>query len=448
MSPHRYVSGFQIARQSIAVVLSVLMIPFASGTLLAQDPNGPPPAYAPLDPPALNQLVAPIALYPDSLVAQILTAATYPQQVTDANSWVQQTPGMPPQQRADTANGMPWDPSIKSLTAFPAVLDNLARNYNWTVSLGNAYYNQPGDVMNAVQAARYQAQQSGYLRTTPQQQVVYNDGLITIVPVNPAVVYVPYYDPWRIYGGWVVPYRGFYVAPPPRGVVVGVGIGLGFAVGISIGLWAHYDWGYHHWEPNWHGGTVIYNHNTYISNSVTVINRGRFGGYNRGVYERPGAGVPEHFRPAVTREGFARSAPAARPGFDRPAAAREDRGQFNRPAPAAARPDFNRPAPAREDRGQFNRPAEAPRAQQPAPARPDFNRPAPAARPAPEARPAAPAPQARPAAPAPQARPEARPAPQQQQQRPAEQRGGGEQRGREQRGGEQRGGGHEEHERR
>ena len=103
---------------------------------------------------ALDQLVAPIALYPDPLVAQILTASTYPQQVSDADNWSQQNAGMPPQQRADIANGMPWDPSVKALTAFPSVLDNMARNYNWTSALGNAYYNQPGDVMNAVQAAR------------------------------------------------------------------------------------------------------------------------------------------------------------------------------------------------------------------------------------------------------------------------------------------------------
>jgi len=116
MKQTRAVSGYQIARQSIALTLSVLLIPFASGNLNAQ--GG---AYAPLDPVALDQLVAPIALYPDSLVAQILTASTYPQQVSDADAWSQQNAGMPPQQRADIANGMPWDPSVKALTAFPTV---------------------------------------------------------------------------------------------------------------------------------------------------------------------------------------------------------------------------------------------------------------------------------------------------------------------------------------
>ncbi len=350
MKQTQAVSGYQIARQSIALTLSVLLIPFASGNLEAQGP-----AYAPLDAAGLDQLVAPIALYPDSLVAQILTASTYPQQVSDADNWLHQTAGMPPQQRADAANNMPWDPSVKALTAFPQVLDNLARNYNWTSSLGNAYYNQPGDVMNAVQAARWQAQQAGYLRSTPQQQVYVNNGLITIVPVNPGVVFVPYYNPWRIYGGWVSPYAGFYVAPPPPGLVIGLGLGFA-AVGISIGLFAHYGWGFGSWAPNWRGGVVEYNHAAYISRSATVFNHGNFGAYNRGVFEHAGPGVPANFHPAATRASF-----AARPGaFNRPAP-----GAYNRPAPGGynrAPAAAARPAPGYANRGEAPR-AAAPRAE-------------------------------------------------------------------------------------
>lgn len=369
------VSGYQIARQTIALTLSVLLIPFASQTLYGQ----PPPAYAPLDPPALDQLVAPIALYPDSLVAQILTASTYPQQVSDANNWSHQNAGMPPEQRGDIVNGMPWDPSVKALTAFPSVLDNLARNYNWTSSLGNAYYNQPGDVMNAVQAARVQAQQAGYLRNTPQQRVVYDGGLIEIVPVNPAVVYVPYYNPWRIYGGWVSPYAGFYVAPPPFGVALGLGLGFA-AVGISIGLFAHYGWGYHAWSPNWRGGVVVYNHNTYISRSTTVYNHGNFGAYNRGAFEHAGPGVPANFRPGVTRESFAaRGTFAGRPAENRPAPGAFNRpasGAYNRPAPGAYN-NAARPAPA-YNRAESPRPA-AQRPQNYERAAPNYSRPAAAA---------------------------------------------------------------------
>jgi hypothetical protein len=368
MTQARTFSGYQIARQSIALTLSVLLIPFATGNLLAQGPPPPPPpgAYAPLDAPSLDQLVAPIALYPDSLVAQILTASTYPQQVTDADNWSRQNAGMPPQQRADIANTMPWDPSVKALTAFPTVLDNLSANFNWMSSLGNAYYNQPGDVMNAVQAARVQAQQAGYLRPTPQERIVSAGGMIQIVPADPAVVFVPYYNPWTIYGGWVRPWGGFVVAAPPVGVAIGLGIGFA-AVGISLGLFAHYGWGFNSWSPNWHGGVVVYNHATYISNSVTVINHGNFGGFNRGVFERPGPGVPASFRPPVTAAtaNFGHGPGGPPNGFNRPAAAARPPAAFNRP-PAAAPQAQNyrppaaaaRPAPA---------PAAAPRAAAPAP---------------------------------------------------------------------------------
>lgn len=417
MNQNQAVSGYQIARQSIALLLSIFLIPFASGSLFAQDQPPPPPGapypggqypagqypgapnqgapppgpgapYQPMDAYSLDQLVAPMALYPDSLVALVLTASTYPQQVGDANNWVHQTPGMPPQERANEANTMPWDPSVKALTAFPGVLDNLARNYNWSSQLGNAYYNQPADVMNAVQAARVQAYQTGALRTTPQQQVAYNGGLITIAPVNPGVVYVPYYNPWRVYGGWVTPYPAFYVPPPPPGLVVGfgAGIGIGFVAGVSLAVFAPFGWGFHAWAPNWGGGVVAFHNAPYISRSVTVINHGNFAAYNRGVFERPGRGVPANFRPAVTREaaaGFARGAVGARPspGYARPEAARPGAPAYSRPG-EAARPG----APA------YSRPGEAAR-----PGAPAYARPGEAARPAPGAREAAPNRQAAPA---------------------------------------------------
>ena len=287
-------------RQLTALTVSLALAAWMQPSLQAQAP------YEPLDAEQLNQLVAPIALYPDSLVAQILTASTYPLQVSEANAWSRANQGLPPGQRAVLANGLPWDPSVKALTAFPSVLDNLARNNAWTSALGNAYYNQPGDVMNAVQSMRYQAERTGALVSTPQQRVYSENGEILIAPVNPAVVYVPYYNPWRFWGPAVVAYPGYYFAPPPPGIVVGVG--LGFGVGIGVGVFASYGWGWHAWEPSWHGGTVIYNHNTYISNSTTVINRGNFGSYNRGVYEHEGRGVPAGFHAPVTREGFSAAA--------------------------------------------------------------------------------------------------------------------------------------------
>jgi hypothetical protein len=370
-------------RAFVAIGVSLLLIPYGQQALLAQDPQqpyppqqqqypqqpppqgypqqqqAPPPGnYAPLGADQLDQLVAPIALYPDALVAQVLTASTYPQQVMDANSWMQQYGGMPPEQRAAAANSMPWDPSIKSLTAFPDVLANLARNQNWTGALGNAYYNQPGDVMNAVQAMRFRAQQAGTLRSTPQNRVVYDGGLVIIEPVNPGLVYVPYYNPWGVYGVGLSPWGGYYYGGPPRGVVFAGGLGLGFAVGISVGLFAHYGWGYHAWAPNWHGGVVVYNHTTYISRSTTVINRGNFGGYNRGVFEHAGPGVPNNFRPAVTGQS---AAFRSNPGAFRGSGYANQRPVGQTPQNAQGR-QFGQPAPSRAtgapaQYGQSPRPA-------------------------------------------------------------------------------------------
>src|SRR5579872_2128932 len=117
-------------QQSIAVVLSMALLPFGQWDLLAQPPQPPPQSYMPLDAEQLNQLVAPIALYPDALIAQILTASTYPEQVMEANDWAHRT-NLPPQQSAAAADGMPWDPSVKALTAFPTVLETMARNNGW-----------------------------------------------------------------------------------------------------------------------------------------------------------------------------------------------------------------------------------------------------------------------------------------------------------------------------
>src|SRR5208282_1452517 len=290
-------------RQMMAIMISLLIIPAIQLDLYADTPAAG--AYVELNAEQLDQLVAPIALDPDSLVAQILTGATYPDQIAAADTWLNQNMGLPPDQRATAADAMDWDPAIKGLTAFPSVLDNLAKNSAWTSQLGNAYYNQPGDLMNAVQAMRLQAQGSKVLVTTTQQRVVVEAGLIEIVPVNPAVVFVPYYNPWTVWGTLFVAYPGFVVLPPPVGVVWGVG--LGFDPGIAIGVYAGFGWGFGAWAPAWDGGTVMFGGNTYISNSMTVCNHGYFGGHDRGAFEHGGRGVPGGFH-AHAHPGAARAA--------------------------------------------------------------------------------------------------------------------------------------------
>ncbi len=278
-----------LGRQAVASALMLLLVPMTVGDLYAQDGPPPPPAdsgaqagapYRPLPAEDLNRLVAPIALYPDSLVAQTLAAATYPAQVASAEQFVQANGGAPPEQLAQMADQQPWDPSVKALTAFPQVLSNLSQNMQWTTELGNAYYNQPQDVMSAVQAMRQRAYSAGSLRPTQQLNVVYNPGAIVIEPVSPAVVYVPYYNPWVVYGAPIAPWGYYHYYGPPRGVAFGAGLAIGFGVGIAIGAFTHFGWGFHSWAPNWGARTVVFNHNTYISNSVTVVNHGNYGAFD------------------------------------------------------------------------------------------------------------------------------------------------------------------------
>src|ERR1700755_2417660 len=183
-------------------------------------------------PEQLQQLVAPIALYPDALVAQVLAAATYPAEVVEADRWMQQHTDLKGKKLADEVNKQSWDPSVKALAQFPSVLANMDKNLSWTSSLGDAYVNQSQDVMDAVQVMRGRAQGAGNLKSTPQETVATQGQMITIEPVNPAVVYLPQYDPWLVYGaplgvwpGWYS-YPGLYLAG--AGIAFGVGFGLGF----------------------------------------------------------------------------------------------------------------------------------------------------------------------------------------------------------------------------
>jgi hypothetical protein len=201
----------ELGRQMLAASLCALLITTAQGDLYAQQspfntgsaqsvpatgPNLPAQGQGqPLAADQLDQLVAPIALYPDALVAQVLAASTYPTQVVEADRWRQAQGSASAEQIATGANGENWDPSVKALTAFPTVLAQMDKNLAWTTDLGNAYYNQPHDVIDAVQTMRQRAQSSGALQSTQQQTVSDNSGSIVIEPANPNVVYVPVYNP-------------------------------------------------------------------------------------------------------------------------------------------------------------------------------------------------------------------------------------------------------------
>ncbi len=275
-------------RQRILVSLLSLALLFATGlqNLSAfqeapapeQTPQGAP--YATQTPEQLQQLVAPIALYPDSLVAQILAASTFPEQVVEADRWVQAHPDLKGDALGQAVDQMQWDPSVKALTAFPSVLGNMDKNLSWASSLGDAYYNQQQDVMDAVQVMRQKAEAAGNLKTTPQQTVTTQGSTIAIQPASPEVVYVPAYNPWVVYGAPVLAWPGWYPYP---GIWYG-GPYLSFGVGFGIGFFAGFGWGWPHWGFDWHNRVIVYNHARYYSQSRTF--------YNRNAYYRGGHGGP------------------------------------------------------------------------------------------------------------------------------------------------------------
>ncbi len=267
--------------------------------------------YTQQTPEQLQQLVAPIALYPDSLVAQILAASTFPEQVVEADRWVQANPNLKGDALGQAVDQQAWDPSVKALAAFPAVLGNMDKNLSWTSSLGDAYYNQEQDVMDAVQVMRQKAEAAGNLKSTPQQTVATQDSTISIEPASPDVVYVPAYDPWLVYGGPIGPWPGWYPYP---GIWFG-GPYLSFGIGFGIGWFGGFGWGWGHWGFDWHNHYAVFNHARYYSPSRTFYNRNTFyrgGGARGGAYARAGNRPPN--AGVGGRSGFAnRPSAAARP---------------------------------------------------------------------------------------------------------------------------------------
>jgi uncharacterized membrane protein YgcG len=293
--------------------------------------SGAPPAAqqrAPLSQDQLQQLVAPIALYPDSLVAQILAASTYPEQVVEADRWVQANPNLTGDDLAKAVDQQNWDPSVKALCAFPSVLANMDKNISWTSSLGDAYYNQAQDVMDAIQVMRQKAQQAGNLQSTPQQTVQTQGSTIVIQPAQPTVVYVPAYNPWLVYGYPITPWPYWYPVP---GIWFG-GPSLYFGVGFGIGYWGGYGWGWGHWGFDWGHRYVVYNHNTYYSRSTTFYNRNAYyHGGQRPVYGPHGAPGPAYAHPGTPNRPFGGDTRAAR-GYDTSHGTGGNRGAYNRPA--------------------------------------------------------------------------------------------------------------------
>ncbi|HKH99540.1 MAG TPA: DUF3300 domain-containing protein [Candidatus Sulfotelmatobacter sp.] len=283
-----------IAKRLVALGLIPLLLLLGQGQLWAQqaeqgwpqnDSHAPEQqrgyvqAQAPAQPlnaMQLEQLVAPIALYPDALVAQVLAASTYPAQVAEADHWRQAQGNAYPEQIAAGADVQPWDPSLKALAAFPQVLEQMDRNLQWTTDLGNAYYNQPQDVLEAVQVMRRRAEAAGNLRSTPQEEVRYEQGNIELAPVNPQVIYVPAYNPWAVYGEPVSPYPGFSLLGA-LGSFFGSSFGsspISYGLGIAMTAFSHTPWGWLAWGLNWLAHAVLFQDSNYDSHSNTVADWG------------------------------------------------------------------------------------------------------------------------------------------------------------------------------
>jgi Protein of unknown function (DUF3300) len=271
--------GKKILSAALCVPLVVITTPIDAPAAMAQSqPAATTTDYsgqgAPLTAADLQGLVAPIALYPDALVAQILSAATFPDQIAVADNWVQTNTSLKGSALSQAVDKQTWDPSVKALTEFPSVLHQMAQSLAWTSSLGEAYHNQQADVMTAVQTLRAQAQKAGNLKSGAQITVVQQSPqTIVIQPTNPQIVYVPEYNPTIVYG---TP----YVTPGySTGALVATGL-LSFGAGMAIGamMSGGYGWGYSSWNCNWHGGAVYYHGGAYYGNSAW------HGGYYGGGY--------------------------------------------------------------------------------------------------------------------------------------------------------------------
>jgi hypothetical protein len=220
--------------QRCAALLALLLLP-----ALGQEKEKPAPK--PFTAEELEQIVSPIALHPDELLSQILMASTYPMEVVECHRWVVANPKLKGDEAAKALEKKIWDPSVKSLVAFPEVLKMMDEQLEWMRKLGDAFISQQKEVMEAIQRLRKKAMDEGHLKSSDQQKVSEEGGTIVVESTDPDVVYVPVYDTKVVYGSWPYPaYPPYYWYPPtPTPYYYGAGIAIGFAWGYA---WGHCDW--------------------------------------------------------------------------------------------------------------------------------------------------------------------------------------------------------------
>jgi uncharacterized membrane protein YgcG len=207
----------------------------------------------------LLQLVAPIALYPDPLVAQMLAACAYPSEVAQASNWMQLNSTLTGSALAAQVDVQPWPMSVKAMTQFPVVLQNMNTNLPWTSALGQAWLQNPQGVLDAVQVLRQRARAAGKLRSTSEQTVDAEGSNIAIDATGPDFVYVPAYDPWTVYGAPIAAYPSWIDVPG----VFYPGDDLFYGEALGIGMLAGAGWGWDHWGLDWHGRRIVHDHATH-----------------------------------------------------------------------------------------------------------------------------------------------------------------------------------------
>ena len=262
-------------RHLLAIVCAAALTP---GDALADSLHDPSRGFSQnasvkIAPDQLDSLVAPIALYPDPLLAQTLAASTYPLEIIQLQQWLARNPGLKDEALADAVAKEPWDPSIQALAAMPEVVKRLADDIQWTTDLGNAFLAQESDVMDAIQRMRKKAADAGRLKSSEQQRVetklIENKSVVVIEPTAPQVIYIPSYDPMVVWGAPLYPYPPIYY--PPAGYY-GAGLAISFGVGVMMGAFWSGGWG---WGCGW--GT----NNININNNNNFIRNSNLGGGNR-----------------------------------------------------------------------------------------------------------------------------------------------------------------------
>src|SRR5579871_6193104 len=264
----------------VVVALCIVPLTFGDNFVWAQDASSPGNQSATIPPDQLDSLVAPIALYPDPMLAQVLAASTYPLEIIQLQQWLGKNPGMKDKALADAVTKKPWDPSVQALAGLPDVVKRLADDIQWTTDLGNAFLAQQNDVMDAVQRMRKKAQEKGTLKTTDQQKVetrvIESKPVIVVEQANPQVIYVPSYDPYVVWGAPLYPYPPIYY--PPAGYYA-AGMAISFGIGVAMGAFWSGGWG---WNCGWGGNNVYINRNNNFNRNTNMGggNRNNIGGGN------------------------------------------------------------------------------------------------------------------------------------------------------------------------